>query len=154
MYSEQLVIRLNDIARDYKEILRRSIQDVLAKYQNTGKGVASVRVTVIPGDAEKAPAIQITFDDYLIVLDKRRVQWTKLPDMKKLEAWARTKEQDDKKAKQLAWAVAWRQKKFDKWKPKTWRKKSLSGALREMNERILKEFDQAIDEQFQQATKV
>jgi len=156
MYSPHLVDILNGIANRYRPLIQKSIQDVLnqPRFRNTGAGVASVTVDVVPGDTNKAPTIKIDFDDHLIFLNQRKIQWTRLPDMKEMIAWAETKRSDEKEARQLAWATAWDKKKNDTWKPKLWRKKSLSAVLKEMNVLILAEFDKAIEEDLQMATKV
>ncbi len=153
MYSERLVIKLNGIAHKSVDIIYRSIYSVLSQppYKNTGAGAASLAVDVVEGNASKSPSINITFDDHLIFLNQRKIQWTKLPDMKELIAWAETKKSNPKEALRLAWSVAWDKKKHDTWKPKPWRKKSLSAVLKQMNELILKAFNEAIEEDFQQA---
>lgn len=156
MYSENMVRALNEIAHRYGDIMGRSIQEVLndPKYRNTGAGASSVKINVVDGDLNTSPRVEITFDDHLIVLNKRRVEWTRLPNMKGLLAWAETKTPSEKEATQLAWAVAWDKKKNDTWKAKPWRKKSLSEVLKEMNELMVKEFDAAIEKDFQQAVKI
>jgi hypothetical protein len=156
MYSPRLVIILNDIAHRHQSIIKHSIQEVLRgpKYSNTGAGAESVTVDVVEGDVTKSPVIQITFDDHVKLLDKRKMQWTELPDMKKLMEWASTKRDDPKKAEKLAWAVAWDKKKHDTWKAKPWRKKSLSAVLKELNQNVLAAFDQAIEQDMQEAATI
>lgn len=156
MYSENTVIKLNDIAQRYRDVIHQAIHAVLSQdlYKNTGAGAASLVVEVIDGDSNKAPQILISFDDHLIFLDKRKMQWTKLPNMSKLMEWAETVKPDKKEAHRLAWAVAWDKKKNDTWKPKPWRKKSLSNVLKEMNALILEAFDKAINEGLEKATTV
>jgi hypothetical protein len=154
MYSENTVIKLNEIAHRYRDLVHRSIHAVLSQppYKNTGAGAASLTVDVIDGDNNKSPQILIHFDDHVLFLDKRKMQWTKLPDMKELLAWAETRKSTKEEAEQLAWAVGWDKKKNDTWKAKpSWRKKSLSKGLKEMNELIVKAFDQA---NLQQAAKL
>lgn len=155
MYSPRLVDALNAIAYRYKDIIHRAIVDVLRqpRYANTGAGAASVTVDVEGGDANKAPIIHIKFDDYINFLDKRKMQWTKLPDMKKMLEWAATKEQDPAKVKKLAFAVAWDKRKNDTWKAKPWRKKSLGAVLKELNALVIAEFDRAIEEDLAEATQ-
>jgi hypothetical protein len=133
--------------------VQAAIKEVLsqAMYTNTGAAAASIKVTVINGNENKAPEIKVDFVDYLVVLNKRKVSWTKLPDIKKLTEWAARKTDSPEKAKKLAWAIAWDKRKHDTWKPKPWRKKSLSQVLKDMNAEILKAFDKAIDEDLQQA---
>lgn len=111
-YSPRTVDKLNGIAHKYKDIIQRAIADVLRqpKYYNTGKLAASVTVDVTDGDANKAPAIVIELDEALLIIDKSKLQWTKLPNMKALLEWASTKESDPKKAKRLAWATAFSKK--------------------------------------------
>lgn len=155
MYSEALVIKLNTIAQQYRDVIHRALHDILSqpRYRNTGAGLASLIVDVIDGDSNKSPQIVIHFDDHLLYMDKRRVEWTKLPEIKKLLAWAETKKSDPTEAKKLAWAVAWDKKKNDTWRSKPWRKKSLGPALREMNRMIMQGFEQAIEEDLKKATK-
>lgn len=147
-YSPRTVDKLNGIADKYKDIIQRAIHDVLKqpKYYNTGKLAASVTVDVVDGDSTKAPVIRIELDEALLIIDKRKLQWTKLPNMKALLEWASTKESYPKKARQLAWATAMDKKNKDTWKAKSWRKKSLSSVLKELNELVLGEFDKAIEE--------
>ena len=167
MYSDNLVIKLNTIAHQYKDKISRSLNKILSdpKYRNTGASLASLHVDVIDGDNKKSPQVIIRFSDSLNVLDKRKLQWTKLPPVKDLIAWADTREftgpvpgyktgeapdlSPKKKRIRVAWAIAKSQQKFDKWKPKPWRKRSLSAVLKEMNQAILNSFAQAIDEDIQ-----
>ncbi len=153
MYSDILVIKLNIIAHQHAEIIRRAITDILnqPKYRNTGAGVQSLKVEVIEGDASKSPQLRITMDDHLLIIDKKRMQWTKLPEVKRLTAWAETKSQDPAEIKKLVWSTAWKQKKYDAWKPKQWRKKALGPALKEMNKKLVMAFEQAIEEDMQKA---
>ncbi len=152
MYSHDLVKKLNEIAHRFMPIIYKSIHDVISqpKFTNTGAGAASLKVDVVDGNANQSPQILITFDDRLIYLNKSKMQWTKL-GIKGLLEWASTKRSDPKQAKQLAWATAWNQKKYDTWKPKLWRKKSLSQVLKDMNKMILEGFDKAIEEEFEHA---
>lgn len=156
MYSENTVIKLNDIAQRYRDVIHQAIHDVLSqdRYKNTGAGAASLVVDVEDGDSNKAPVIRISFDDHLIFLDKRKMQWTKLPNMKKLLEWAETVKPDKKEAARLAWAVAWDKKKNDTWKAKPWRKKSLSNVLKEMNALVKEAYDKAAAEDLTTSTKV
>lgn len=151
MYSELTVQKLNNIAYQYKDLVHRSIHAVLtqARYYNTGAGAASLTVDVIDGNTNKSPQIVISFDDHLIYMDKRALQWTKLPNMRKLLEWAATKTTTERAAKQLAWATAWDKKKNDTWKAKPWRRKSLSTVLKEMNALIVEAYDKAIEEETQ-----
>jgi hypothetical protein len=155
VYSENMISTLNDIAHKYRPIIHQAIHSVVSQppYKNTGAGAASLTVEVIDGNASKAPDIAIHFDEHLLFLDKRKMQWTKLPDVKKLMEWAATKKSTESEVKQLAWAVAWNQKKQDTWKAKPWRKKTLSAVLKEMNKLVLEEFDKAIQADFDLATK-
>lgn len=156
MYSPRLIVTLNNIAQRYQDLIKRAIQEVLnqPRYRNTGAGVSSVTVEVESGDQNNAPKIKVSFDDHLVVLNMGKVQWTRLPNMGELLAWAETKRKNEKEASQLAWATAWKQKKFDTWKPKLWRKRSLSAVLKEMNQLILAEYDAAIDKDLQDAVNV
>lgn len=155
MYSDEVVTRLNAIANQYRDILYRSLRDVLSqpRYTNTGAGLSSLTVDVIQGTQTKSPQLVVTFDDHILFMDKRRLQWTKLPDMKGLLAWAETKTSSEKEARKLAWAVAWDKKKNDTWKPKLWRKKGLGPALREMNQVILASYEAAIEQELAQSVK-
>jgi len=152
MYSPRLIITLNAIAHKYQPIIHAAILAVISqpKFSNTFDAANSLIVTVVEGNEQRAPELDIQFADHLLYLDKRKLQWTKLPDIKNLMAWAETKINDPKKAKRLAFAVAWNKKKLDTWKPKPWRKKSLSVVLKEMNELLLNEFAKAIDADLQQ----
>lgn len=143
-YSPRLVSKLNEIAHQYKDLVSRSLHAVLQQYSNTGAGLASLTVDVVDGNENRPPQIKINFDDHLIFLNQKKPQWTKLPEVDKLITWAKTKGNDDKQARKLAWAIAWDKKKHDTWKRRPWRKKSLSTVLKEMNELITKEFKQAI----------
>lgn len=170
MYSQRLVNVLNTLAYKYKDIIERAIVAVLnqPKYKNTGAGAASLTVDVVDGDENKAPQILISFDDHILFLDKRKLQWTKQPSVTNLiEGWASNKTFDKvpgyksnaivdpaKAAARVAWAVAIDKKKNDTWKAKPWRKKSLSNVLKEMNQMILEGFDRAIQEDLTQAVKV
>jgi len=151
MYSEFMVIRLNAIAHKYRDIIHKAVHDVLVQIKNTGAGAASLTVDVVDGDTNNAPRIMIHFDDYLIYLDKRKMQWTRIPDVRKLLEWAKTIKASPREASRLAWSVAWDQVKNDTWKAKAWRKKSLSTVLKELNELVLSEFDKAIEEGLQEA---
>lgn len=156
MYSENMVIRLNGIARQYKDIVYQSVYDVLNQdtYKNSGVGLSSLKVDVIEGDANKTPEIRISFAEHLIFLNTKKMQWTALPNMKKVLEWANVVKSNPDEAKRLAWATAWAKKNNDTWKAKPWRKKSLSAVLREMNNMIKEGFDRAIEEDFQNAANV
>lgn len=154
MYSPETIQGLNAIARQYQDILRKSILDVLSRYTNTGAGAASLRVEVITGTADRSPQLVVRFDDHVLYMDKRRLQWTKLPDMREMLQWAQTKKSNEKEAVKLAWAVAWDKKKNDTWKPKRWRKQGLGPALREMNQRILAAYEKDLEAALSKATKV
>lgn len=107
----------------------------------------------LPGDVNKSPELVISFDDHLLFLDRRKIEWTQLPNIQKLTEWAQTKKSDPKEAKKLAWATAIDKQKNDTWKAKPWRKKSLSSVLSEMNKMLLREFDAAINEDLIDAIK-
>lgn len=154
MYSAELVSILNKIANDYAAKAERSIKEVVQKFSNTGAGVDSVKVDVLPGNTTQSPRLIINIADHLLVLNKRKPQWTKQPNMKQLLAWAETKTDNVEHAKKLAFATAYNQRKFDKWKPKYWRKKSLSEVLKEMNAAILIGFDEAIETGLAMAVKI
>lgn len=154
MYSERIVMKLNEIAYRYKDIVHRAVHDVITKtIRNTGEAAASLTVDVIEGNRDKAPVLVISFVDYLIYFNHRRIEWTKLPNIDKLTAWAEVKVPDRKAAKRLAFAVAWDKRKNDTWRAKPWRRRGLSGVLKEMNELILDSFDQVINEELQEAAK-
>lgn len=155
MYSETLVIKLNTIAHQYKDVINRALVAILSqpRYKNTGGGLASLHVEVIEGDTNKSPQILITMADHLILLDKRNMQWTKLGKISELLKWAETKKDTPQEARKLAWAVAWNQKKYDVWKGKPWRKKSLGPALKDMNKMIVEGFERAIEEDQQKIIK-
>lgn len=149
MYSDLTIQKLNDVAHTYAPLIHQSIHAVLSqpRYRNTGAGVDSLTVEVVDGTSSKAPRIIINFDDRLLFMDKRRMQWTKLPDMKEMVAWAETKTGTRLEAEALAWGTAIKQKKFDTWKPKPWRKKSLSGVLRQMNKMVREAWDKVIEQE-------
>lgn len=167
-YSPALVSKLNAIAHEYQQQINAQIEAVInqKKYINTGASVNSLKVEVINGTPEKAPEIIVTFADSLNILDKRKLAWTKMPVIEALDAWAQTKTFNYipgyknglapnlppwKAKKRVEWAIAINKKKFDTWRPKPWRKKSLSNVLKEMNRNVLLAFEKAIDEDFQQA---
>lgn len=155
MYSHNVVMRMNEVAHRYRPLIHQAIHAVLKqpRYYNTGAGAASLAVDVVDGDTENTPVIQIMFDDHLILMEKRKMMWTKWPDMEPMVEWAQSKTNSNQEAKRLAWGTAYKQKNFDTWKAKPWRKKSLSGVLKEMNKLVLEGFDQAIEEDLQQAVK-
>lgn len=155
MYSPRLVDTLNGIAQQFAPIMQRSIVDVLSqpRYKNTGMGVDSVTVEVVAGDDQKSPALQVKFADHLVFLNSRKIEWTRLPDIAQLTTWAETKTSGREAAERLAWAVAWDKRKNDTWKPKLWRKQSLSEVLRTMNEQLLKAYDEAIEADLEQSAK-
>jgi hypothetical protein len=156
MYSPELVIVLNQIAQVKRGEFESALTQVLNNppYRNTGEGVNSVKVLVMPGTEAAAPQIKIEFADHLLFMDKRKMQWTKLPPISKLLPWAATRSTDPKQQKKIAWSKAWDLKKNDNWKAKPWRKKSLSAVLKEMNTEIIRDFGKAIEEMFQRATQV
>lgn len=153
MYSPRLVDRLNDIAHRYRSLIQQAINEVLTqpRYRNTGAGAASVTVDVADGTEEKSPVIQINFADHIKLLDKRSMQWTKWSNIDNLLEWAATKTTGDTAIKKLAFATAYRQKTFDHWKSKPWRKKSLGKVLKELKELVQAEFDRAIEDDLQEA---
>lgn len=152
MYSDNQVQVLNAIADDYAGQLLASIKQVLnePRYRNTGRGVGSVQVDVVKGDSSKSPALVVKLEDYVLLLDKSKMEWTRLPNIRNLVEWARSKQSDEKQAQKLAWAKAWDLRRNDNWKPKKWRKRALGTVLASMNDRMLKDFEQAIERDFQQ----
>jgi hypothetical protein len=155
-YSAHQVELLNEVANKYKPIVYAAIHSIISqsRFRNTGAAADSLSVDIVEGSADLAPQLEIRFADYLNILDKKKLQWTKLPDMKKLIEWAETKVSDEKKAKKLAFAVAAIQKNRDTWKARPWRKKSLSDVLKEMNQIVLKAFDEALGKDFEDAVDV
>jgi hypothetical protein len=155
MYSARLVITLDEIAQRFAPVMQRSIVDVLSqpRYTNTGAGVGSVTVEVIPGDESKSPALKVLFADHLVFLNQRRIEWSRLPDIAALTTWAETKTSNREAAERLAWAVAWDKRKNDTWKPKLWRKRSLSEVLKDMNEQLIRAYDEAIEADLQESAK-
>lgn len=153
MYSERLVQVLNEVAHDFRGQLLASIKNVLnePRLRNTGAGGASVKVDVVPGNSTTSPALVVTLDDYVLLLDKSKMQWTKLPNIRKLVEWARTKKSDEREVQRLAWSKAWDLKKNDSWKPKKWRKRALSEVLKDMNAKMVAAFEAAIDADVQVA---
>lgn len=171
-YSENLVNTLNGIAWKYRDIINRTLNEILKqpRYRNTGAGLASLHVDVVEGNKDRAPDIQITFADHLNLLDKRKMEWTKQPPIPNLEEWAETKTFSGPvpgyknglapnlppwKAKQrIVWAIAKSKQKFDVWKGKPWRKKSLSSVLADMNREIKIAFDDAVQRDLDKASKI
>lgn len=154
MYSERTVMKLNEIAHRYRGLIHQAIHDVITKnIRNTGEAAASLTVDVIEGDRNRAPELVVSFVDYLIYFNHRRIEWTKLPNINKLTQWAETKVADKAAARRLAFAVAWDKQKNDTWKAKPWRRKGLSAVLKEMNQLVLDRFDQAIEEDMQEAAR-
>lgn len=147
-YSPNLQIKLLDIATEYRGKIEQSIRTVISqpKYRNSGEGLASLTVELIDGSATKSPVIVVHIADHIARLESRGLQWTELPNMKNLLQWASYKKSDPKEARQLAWAVAKDKQKNDTWKPKTWRRKSLSAVLKEMNKEMIAEFEVAIEQ--------
>jgi hypothetical protein len=155
MYSPELVIVLNEIAQQKGKEFHSVLVNLLSKapYRNTGEGANSVTVEITAGTESKSPEIKITFADHLLFMDKRKMQWVKLPLVSKLMAWAATKTADPKQQKRMAWAIAYDLQKNDSHKAKPWRKKSLSATLKDMNQQIVAAFDKAIEQSFQNATQ-
>jgi hypothetical protein len=167
MYSYNLVNTLNNIAHDYADKINRALNELLntPRYRNTGAGLASLHVEVIEGDRNKAPQIIITMADHLNLLDKRKMQWTKLPPIDQFDAWADTRTFSGpvpgykngvapnlppwKVKARIVWAIAKSKQKFDRWTGRPWRKKGLGSVLKEMNQLVLSLFDQAIEKDFQ-----
>ncbi len=145
-----------DIAEEYRGKIEAAIRQVISqpKYRASGEGLASLTVVLIDGNADKAPVIVVNLADHVMRLESRNLQWTQLPDMRKMLQWASYKKSDPKEARQLAWAVAKDKQKNDTWKPKRWRKQSLSAVLKEMNKAMLQAFDKAVlDHIMKQATE-
>jgi hypothetical protein len=154
-YSTNLQIVLEDIAQEYRTKIEQSIRSVISqpKYKASGAGVASLTVTVIDGNAQRSPSIQVNIDDHIFRLESRNLQWTELPNMRKMLEWASYKKSDPKEARTLAWSVAKHKQKTDTWKPKTWRRKSLSAVLKEMNKDMLQRMDEAIAKDFEKSAQ-
>jgi hypothetical protein len=155
-YSPRLVDKLNALANEYAPLIYQSITKVLSERQynwaNTTLGQTELKVHVVPGDEKKAPNIVVQFDDRYMFLEKRKMQWTRFPNMSKMLEWAERKLPGDPKgAKKIAWAKAWDMAKNDSWRRKPWMKKSLGDVMREMNQMIVQGFDKAIEEDMQAA---
>lgn len=156
MYSDNLVIKLNEIAQEYRAKMEASIKAVLSqsRYTNTGKGLRSLSVKVTPGTKESSPSIVVNVDDYVVLLNKSKMEWTKLPNTSNLIAWAKTKKTTETEIKKLAFAVAYIKKNTDAHKPKKWRKKGIGETLKEMNAEMTKAFDEAEQKDLDQAVKI
>ena len=139
-YSPELVNDLNKLARDYAPRAEIAIKQEIAKWSNTGAAVNSVKVEIVDGKSNQSPALKISFADHLLVFNTRHPEWVGQPNMYALTAWAQTKRSNPEEVKKLAFATAYNQKKFDTWKPKYWRKKSLSQLLKELNKKIITEY--------------
>jgi hypothetical protein len=154
MYSTDLQIKLNAIAYQYRDKIRSAVYQVLSqpRYKNTGAGLASLTVDVNDGNAQRSPSIVVSASDHVFRLGSRGLQWTSLPNMKKMMEWAEYKTGGDmKRAKALAWGTSKDKLKNDTWKPKAWRRQALSAVLKEMNAAMLIAFDRAIEEDLQKA---
>ncbi len=166
MYSENLVIKLNTIAHNYRNQVNRSLNAVLnqPKYKASGLGLASLHVDVIDGDANKSPVITIDIDQHMIYLGSRKLEWTKLPDVRNMMQWGKIKSGTFTKvpgykdgarvapeiaAKRVVFAIAVDKKKNDTHRPKKWRGKGLSAVMKEMNREIKAAFERAIEEDLQ-----
>lgn len=156
IYSENLVIKLNEIAQEYRAKMESAIKVVLSqsRYTNTGKGLRSLSVKVTPGTRESSPSIVVNVDDYIVLLNKSKMQWTKLPNTGNLIAWAKTKKSTETEIKKLAFAVAYVKKTTDNHKPKKWRKKGIGETLKDMNVEMTKAFDDAEQKDLEQAVKI
>lgn len=172
MYSDNLVLTLNVIANEYALIIYQRILEVLnqPKYKRTGAGADSVKVEVVPGTTNKSPDIRIEFADHVNLINLPRMQWTKQPPVDDMTEWAKTVTFTGpvpgykngiapnlppwKANLRRIWAIAKSKQKFDTWKAKPWRKKSLGSVLKEMNELVLKKFEEAIQLDFEKAVKI
>jgi hypothetical protein len=162
MISPNVQSILNEIANRYGNELLSQVKAVLAKYRRSGQLSESVELTIIKATDSESPKILVTYADQGYFIGQRSPHWSKVPSIDKLREWA--KHVDLKgpvagyknglapnlppwKIKERAiWAIAKSKQKFDRHKPKRWKRETkLSDLLENINKNTLDAFSSEIE---------
>jgi hypothetical protein len=143
-------IKLNELAQKFGQRLLTDVQRAFEKYSRSGALAESAELTITKATATEAPKIIITYADQGFFINQRNPQWTKQPDVSKLEEWAKDVQFSGpipgyknglapnlppwKANERRLWAIAKSKQKFDTHKRKPWKRDAKLGAfLAEMN---------------------
>lgn len=140
--------KLDALAERYAARLLADVKAVLntPQYKNSGELESSLKIIVIPSTELEAPKIILTYADQGFYLGYKSPQWTKIPNIDKLNKWAATKTFDlgdipgyeygtasrlpiEKQKERIVFAIAKNKRKEDTWKPRKWKKAARLGDL-------------------------
>lgn len=161
---------MNSVAQRYAAQLRANVKSILdkAEFKDRGFLSSSVTVKVKPANDYEAPIIVLEFEDYGEFIGKRKLLFTKQPNIS--PQWVIDQGLADgshpvpgytngapnlpefKRAKRISFAIGKSKKAdTDKRKPKKWKKESFPDVLRAMNAETLDKFASHIELLFKQS---
>lgn len=141
-----------------RELLARARQ-VLSRYSNSGDLVNSLQAKV-EGTGQDARII-LSFAEHGGLIDKKKMVWGKVPEIRKMEKWVQRKGvdafryisgignarnlTDEQKVKRIASGVAWSYRLHQSnWKRKQWRRQTLVDLLKDLNEKTARIWENEI----------
>lgn len=160
--TEAVQSKLNSIASYYSREIYENTYKVLMKYNVTGRLIDSVKVKWIKATSQYPPRILVIFEDYAKIFEIRQPLWNRMPPIDEMISFVKARNlvssgkipgykngapnlSDRKKDARIAYAVALSKRNNDRWRRKPWRKKSLSAALKAMNQITMETFRNEIE---------
>jgi hypothetical protein len=154
-------IKLNELAMKFGNQLLQDVRRAFEKYSRSGALSASPELTITKASATEAPKIIVIYADQGFFIGQRNPQWTKVPNIDKLEEWAKDVAFSGPvpgyknsapnlppwkvKQRQL-WAIAKGKQKFDTHRRKTWKRDAKLGQLlAELNTVTLEAYNKEIE---------
>jgi hypothetical protein len=162
MIPELIQKELNEVAEVHGRKLLADVRGVFERLRRSGELLQSLELQVIKSTSKESPRILLTYADQGFFIGAKNLQWTKLPDITKLQEWAKNVQftgrvpgyKDGvapnlppwKVQERKLWAIAYGKKKFDTHKPKPWKREARIGDLiKKMNTDAIEAFSQAIE---------
>lgn len=161
----EIIQELNELAADYAGFFEDRVKAVLKnkKFYLSGSLHSSVRSRVIPATADKAPVIEIIYDEHGEFIGKRKLLYTKLAPPKAMLEFVQSSKfrirsvpgyrqgvtpgiSRKLQEKRVAYAMAVSRKRKEKNRVRRWKKLALPELLREMNENLARVWAEKIAE--------
>lgn len=145
--------KLNNLANaKARELLSRAKKVLSApKYVGRGELLESLRVEVTNATDSSSPVITLSFAEQGKFFQVKKMVWSRVPELRKMEAWVKGKGVDrfryvsgyagrtaniseEQKIKKIAAGVAWAQRRHQTgWKQKKWKPATLTELLKDLN---------------------
>lgn len=159
MATQQINQQLQALAQAKSRELLERARAALSRYSNSGELVQSLQAKV-EGTGQDARII-LAFAEHGGLIDKKKMIWGKVPDIRKMEKWVERKGVDafryvsgvgnasnmstENKIKRIASGVAWSYRLHQShWKRKQWRKQTLVQLLTDLNEKTARIWENEI----------